>query len=169
MPNARPNATSKPARSAVIQSRRGLGENGARGTSARSISCTLLARLLPTTRELLLLLQQRLIDLPVAVGLALQHEVVAALAIEVHRRGLLPSSCELRLRSSIDADWYSFRADSITLARCAVSAVRRSRSGRRASPSPDARADSGWTSRARSATSSRQPVLGLRRPRCCWR
>ena len=39
--------------------------------------------------QLLLLLQERLIDLAVGLGLALQHQVAAALAVEVHRRALL--------------------------------------------------------------------------------
>ena len=49
MPNARPSATVTPARIAVIQSLRGLGRIGAPGTSARSITWTLFARLLATT------------------------------------------------------------------------------------------------------------------------
>ncbi len=40
-----------PAMSAVNQSRRALGENGAPGGSARSMTCTLFVRLLLTTRS----------------------------------------------------------------------------------------------------------------------
>ena len=49
IPNASPNATSSPAIIAVNHSRRVFGENGAPGTSARSITCTLFDRLLLTT------------------------------------------------------------------------------------------------------------------------
>ena len=108
----------------MSQSRRGLGEIGAPGTSARSITCTLFARLLATTEQLLLLLEQRLEDLPLAVEVALQDPVVAALAIEIDigvvrplevaTRSSVPAPPPLRTRSC---------AESITFRRSATSSL----------------------------------------------
>ena len=64
----------------------GWARSALSGTSARSITWTLFARLLATTDSSFCCVEQRLVDLPVAVRLALQDVVVAALLVEIDRR-----------------------------------------------------------------------------------
>ena len=89
IPNASPNATSMPAIIAVNHSRRVLGENGAPGSFGAIHHLHVVRAAVADDLQFLLLLQQRLPELSIAVGLTLKHEIAAALAFEIHRLVLL--------------------------------------------------------------------------------
>ena len=89
MPNASPNAIVHAGHDRREPVRRVFGENRRARHLGAIHDLHVVRAAVADDLQLLLLLQQRLPELPVAVGLALQDVVVAALAVEIHRLVLL--------------------------------------------------------------------------------